>query len=204
MNVAYPVTPFIVQGGVGPYTLEQAWGGLPPGMSFDSQWILSGTPTEPGYYEIEISARDQIGDAGQFVAPIHIQGVAPSTLPDGNAGYPYSTALFCVEYSNSCLLSLVSGSLPPGLSLSTQFPGQNEAARFSIVGMPAQAGAYTFTIRAQDPNSLPADRTYTLYGSRPRLTISKTHGSNLSPGQVGGDLYFNGRKIWEVLPRPTL
>src|SRR5205085_2397451 len=54
MNVAYPVTAFSAQGGVPPYTLAGI-GDVPPGLSFSSDWVLSGTPTQFGYYEISLS-----------------------------------------------------------------------------------------------------------------------------------------------------
>ena len=186
MGVAYPATTFGVQGGVAPYTLTRVGGVVPPGMTFGSDRVLSGTPTKGGSYTLDFRATDQIGDTGAFLPTLLIQDIAPAELPDAYAGAWYHVPFDPVGYSNACILSLVSGTLPNGMAfVSVPPPSQYELGGFYLTGTPAQAGAYTFTVEAQDPGGLPVDRTYTLRVSLPRLRATKTHMGQFSPGQIG-------------------
>jgi hypothetical protein len=115
MGMAYPPTTFGVQGGVAPYTLTRVGGAVPPGMTFSSDWVLSGTPTQGGSYTLDFVATDQIGDTGAFFYPLTIQDIAPAELPDAYAGAEYHAQFYPVGYSNAWILSVVSGTLPNGI-----------------------------------------------------------------------------------------
>jgi uncharacterized repeat protein (TIGR01451 family) len=197
MGVAYPATTLAVRGGVAPYVLTQVAGGLPPGMAFGPDWVLSGTPTEAGFYSFDFKATDQIGDAGQFVYPLTIQGIGPSTLPDGFVGVPYSIQLVTSGYSNALLLFPVSAApLPPGITLVPVLaPSPYEANRFYLAGNPAQAGTFSVTLEARDAGGPPADYTLTLNVSRPRLSVSKFHAGAFRPGQAGATYTVTVRNV---------
>jgi uncharacterized membrane protein len=186
VGVTYPSTTFAVQGGVVPYSVTRAGGGVPSGMTLTPDLVLSGTPTMGGSYSFDFSVTDAIGDRGYFVYFWTIQDIAPATVPDAYAGAYYVAQLAPTGYSTACNLTLISGSLPPGISF-VSIPAQSiyEPNRFYLQGTPTQAGAFTFTVEAQDPGGLPADRSYTLRVSLPRLTVSKVHNGHFSPGQLG-------------------
>lgn len=84
-----------------------------------------------------------------FGAPV----LGPIELPDGVVGSPYNAQNWidapCVP--TPITYSITSGSLPPGLSLSSP-DGLRE---WAITGTPTSSGTYTFTLKAQ--NSLGSD-----------------------------------------------
>ena len=129
MGIAYPTMSFGVQGGVAPYTITRVAGGVPPGMTLSPDWVLSGTPTIGGSYSFDLDVKDAIGDYGRFVYFLTIQDIAPAELTDAYAGASYTNSLFPIGYSNACIVTLVSGTLPPGISfISIPASSQYEAS----------------------------------------------------------------------------
>ena len=63
-------------------------------------------------------------------------------LPDGRVGEPYD---FQLEADGGASWSVVTGTLPPGISLS---------AEGRLAGVPLQAGDFAFTVRIQDEGLL--------------------------------------------------
>jgi hypothetical protein len=86
--------------------------------------------------------------------------VGPATLPDGQAGVPYSVAITASNGTGPYAFSST-GTLPPGLTFSAG----------AVHGTPTLAGAYTFTIGAAGGGANPGSRTYTL---RIRLGFAQT------------------------------
>jgi Pro-kumamolisin, activation domain/Bacterial Ig-like domain (group 3)/Putative Ig domain len=74
--------------------------------------------------------------------------ISPSTLPGGKVGSAYSQALTASGRIAPYTWSIVSGSLPPGLSLA--------ASTGVISGTPTAAGPSTFAIQVADSESTPA------------------------------------------------
>lgn len=92
--------------------------------------------------------------------------VTPSTLPSGTAGQAYSFQLQTSGGQAPITFSLVSGSLPSGLNLSSAG---------LISGTPTTAGNYSFTIRATDScptGSQSIERTFSIQITAPPITIS--------------------------------
>jgi uncharacterized repeat protein (TIGR01451 family) len=186
MGIAYPTMTFGVQGGVAPYTITQVAGGVPPGMTLSPDWVLSGTPTIGGSYSFDLEVKDAIGDFGRFVYFLTIQDIAPAELTDAYAGASYMSRLFPTGYSTACIVTLVSGTLPPGISFfSIPAPSPYQPNSYFLEGTPSQPGIFTFTAEARDPGGLPVDRTYSLRVSQPRLTITMRHDGTFNPGQMG-------------------
>ena len=82
--------------------------------------------------------------------------VIETTLPDGTVGQTYSAALTTIDH-RVATWALVSGRLPPGLSLSGH----------TISGTPTMAGAYRFVVRVTDSQgrSVAATVSITIAGS---------------------------------------
>ena len=78
---------------------------------------------------------------------------SPSTLPSGKANAPYSYQLQTGGGTPPVSYTLFSGSLPPGLSLSS-------TGRIS--GTPATSGNFAFTVRATDATASTATQTFSL------------------------------------------
>jgi hypothetical protein len=144
------------------YTLQTS-GGEPPiyftttDPSFPSWLMLNsttgqlyGTPTTGGIlYNFTVTASDSCVLGSQNVTKSYslsvkchpLQIVSPQTLPEATLGIFYSFQLQVSGGFQPFQWTLVSGQLPPGLTLtSTGF----------ISGTPTQAGTFTFSLRVKD------------------------------------------------------
>ncbi len=149
-------------GGTNPYAWSVQSGALPPGLSLDpATGVLAGTPTTIGSYGFRLQVMDSSTPTKIFSDPFTIDVYAPMdvatpmgsyglSLPYGFVGSPYSETIDVTGGLPSYSFSLVSGSLPPGLSLS---------ASGSVQGTPTQYGTWAFSVEATD-------------GAIPRQTIS--------------------------------
>lgn len=140
--------------GTYPYTWSVISGSLPDGLTLDSaRGIISGTPTTPSDYTFEIKVVDSSSTLNSFsrsftlnVASSATSGdfrVSTSSLPDAQVGTVYSRTLSTVNGISPYTWSVISGSLPPGLALTSG----------TIAGTPSEAGTYNFTIEAKDSSS---------------------------------------------------
>jgi large repetitive protein len=146
---------FSVFGGVPPYNWTPTGSPpLPSGLVFDSNsGLLSGTPTTPGSYPaITVSVSDSESPAQTQSATITL-AIAPAplvitttTLPPGavNQNPSYSETLLATGGTLPLRWALSTGSLPPGLSLSSAG---------AITGTPTKTGTYNFTVQATDASA---------------------------------------------------
>ena len=177
-------------GGQAPITFNLVSGTLPPGLSLSSTGVISGTPTSSGTYIFTIRAMDSCTTGAQSIqgnfsvtvnpAPCPVLSIAsPSTLSTGTVGQGYSYQLHTSGGQAPITFSVISGSLPSGLNLSTTG---------SISGTPTTAGNYSFTVRATDScaaGAQTADRAFSITINPitcPALSITT---SSLSSGTVG-------------------
>lgn len=121
-------------------------GGLPPGISMSFSiggpvLTLSGTPTTAGTYTFQITALTPTGDFFTKTFSICVLDTNPQSLPNANAGIPYSQTLVAVCGGAPLNYQVTSGSLPPGLSLD-----QNSGI---ISGTPTTQGTFAFTVTTQ-------------------------------------------------------
>jgi hypothetical protein len=130
---------------------------------------------------------------------------SPPTLPDGLYGSAYASQTLTVTggmapYS----FSVTSGALPPGISLS---PGG------MLSGNPTAAGAYSFTVTAQDNSPSPGPYTgaqaYTLTIDQAPLTItagnaSMTYGGTVPSLSVSYTGFVNGDNASSLTTQPTV
>lgn len=139
----------VAGGGTSPYAYSIMAGALPSGLSF-SAGTISGTPTASGSFFVTILAQDSTtgpgapyGVAGYFpltvVTPTII--LAPASLPSANSGSFYSQTLTASGGAAPYAFAISSGSLPPGLSLSSSG---------TLSGMPTASGVFDFSVTATD------------------------------------------------------
>ena len=76
-----------------------------------------------------------------------------TTVPNGVVGTPYSSTVSAVGGTPPYSWSVVSGSLPPGLALSSTG---------TISGTPTAAGSFTFTVEATDSVGATATQALTI------------------------------------------
>ena len=113
-------------GGNGNYTYSLKPGdSLPPGLTFDSSGLLSGTPTSSNNYTFTLEAVDNGGGAGNrpYTFSVGTPGgitIHPaSPLPDGTLNVPYNQTLTTTGGSGTGnIFSITGGALPAGLTLS--------------------------------------------------------------------------------------
>lgn len=184
-NVSVPYSfQFMGSGGVPPYT----WGSssdfpLPPGLTFSSSGLLSGTPTTVGTYNLYIFLQDSSDSDSGFVTQqfsITISPCAPSIvntspLPTAEVGINYSQTFQVAGCSgNQYTFFIAPFSVPPGLSLDSG--GQ-------LSGQPSKAGTYSFSVAVYDQTgTLVQSGTFSLTVAAPP---SITTMSPLTPGIVG-------------------
>jgi uncharacterized protein (TIGR03437 family) len=132
-------------GASGTATFSVSNGSLPPGLVLSPAGQITGTPAQAGNFAFTIRVADQNGCAGTRDYSIGINcpniSLAPATLPNGNVGSPYNQTITASGGTGPYVISVFSGSLPGGLTLS------NAGV---ISGIPSAAGTFNATIRAAD------------------------------------------------------
>jgi hypothetical protein len=139
-------------GGVAPVTFSLVEGSLPPGLTLGTNGLISGIPSVSGNYSFAVRASDSCVLGALSVqrtfslvitpaACPALNIISPATLPAGTAGQAYTYQLQTSGGVLPVTFSLVSGSLPPGLTLGTNG---------LISGIPSSAGNYSFTLNTAD------------------------------------------------------
>ena len=167
-------------GGNPPYTWTMVSGSLPQGLNLTSDGVISGTPTQLGKYTFAVKVVDTNGvsadatytltivESGFVVVPTggssgsssSTQGTNPtfgittSALSMGVIGRQFSDRLQTADGTGPYTWSVISGSLPTGLTL--------DAAKGIISGKPQTAGTSTFAISVKDTNDLIATQSYAI------------------------------------------
>ncbi len=129
-------------------------GELPPGLSLQDNTYYAaiiGTPTQAGVYTFTVEANDGWRGSPGFAWQEYTIVVPPTSLPslyidttslsNGLVGIPYNSTIYYQDAQSQPVFSLVSGSLPPGISLSLEG---------YLQGTPTEAGTYTFTVQVDD------------------------------------------------------
>ena len=185
INVAYSAT-LTSTGGVGPFTWALASGTLPPGLSISSGGVISGTPTTSGTSGFKVSVTDSqtptaaVDIASKSVTVNSPLAVSTSSLTGGSIGVPYSAVLSATGGVPPYTWSLISGTLPAGLTLSTSG---------LISGTPTNQETQTFTVQASDSETAAATATASL-----TLTISGPN-SRLNGNYVFSFSGYNGGNL---------
>jgi uncharacterized repeat protein (TIGR01451 family) len=166
-------------GGTGPYTFAVSVGSLPGGLSLSGS-TLSGTPTGPsGTVNFTIRATDANGCQGSVPYSMGVDCpplvVSPSSLSPGVVGVSYGPVNFSQTGGSGAITwSVVSGSLPTGLSLNS--------GTGVLSGTPETGGAASFSIRATDANQCSGRVDLSLTLSCPVITMTP---ATLPSGTIG-------------------
>jgi uncharacterized repeat protein (TIGR01451 family) len=157
-------------GGTAPYAFSITSGALPPGLTLSTGGVLSGIPTAGGSYSFTVRATDANQCTGSRTYTLSITGggcgtitISPSVLFEGFVGVAYNRSLHGVGGTAPYRFSVTSGSLPPGLTLSS-------GGAFS--GTPTAAGTYSFRVRAVDASQCSGSQGYTVTISCPPVLLS--------------------------------
>ena len=158
-GVSYSTTLVATDDGTVTYSL--ASGTLPNGLTLaTSTGVLSGTATVTTTHNPVIRVVDDAGNyADRTFTLANVGANAPvwvtsaGALANGIAGVAYSVQLSATDDSGSApTYSIVSGSLPSGITLSSS----------GLISGSAAAASASFTVRATDANGSYTDRAFTL------------------------------------------
>jgi uncharacterized protein (TIGR03437 family) len=196
-------------GGTGSFTF--AAGGLPAGLSLTSYGYLNGTVKTAGTYPIAVTVSSGGlsvgGTLSLTIAPPQALSISQVnglvTGPNGTVNVPYSQALSASGGQPPYTWSLISGTLPTGLSLSASgivsgTPGAPGVSSFGVQATDtagaAATAAVSITIQAAPllitTSSLPAGmnnvdyplQQLTVSGGVSPFTWALANGSSLPPG----------------------
>ncbi|MDB6120965.1 MAG: hypothetical protein JWO08_4746, partial [Verrucomicrobiaceae bacterium] len=179
VGVAYSRT-LVASGGNSPYVWSIASGTLPTGLSFSSGGVISGTPTVAtsgvNGANFVVQATDATGCITTIsynlkVCPV-ISITPASPLTAGTVGVVYNRALSAAGGASPYNWAIGTGTMPPGLSLSTSG---------LVSGTPSAAGTFSFTPVASDVNLCAGQLAYSLKIC-PQLTFAP---AALPMGTVG-------------------
>jgi len=138
--------------------------GLPSGMSYQavapkagvpSSMIIKGAATQAGRYEVTISESNSMVATQKYILIVNAlpSPVISTTPTNPTLGKAYSFQMKATSVKSPLSWSLVSGSLPPGLSLSSS--GQ-------IKGTASDSNGYSFTIKVVDANGEQSQKDFVL------------------------------------------
>ena len=167
----------LAQGGTAPYTFTILSGGLPSGLTLNSTGSISGIPSISGVFPVTIRLSDSAGQFTQSDVLVNINSglfnITNTLFPDGFVNTPYVLNLATSGGTAPVAYTLLNGTLPPGLTLSSSG---------TISGIPLTAGNYQFTVRAIDSIGATAQLPITIKIESSTLIISQ---AGLANGQLG-------------------
>ena len=126
--------------------------------------VLSLNNASPqGVYPVTVTATDNCGFVTATAFPLTVGAVItinPSTVPNGAVSVAYNQALTAMGGTSPYAFGVISGTLPPGLSLSSSG---------ALSGTPTNGGNFNFTVRATDSSAThdTGNRAYSLVISGP-------------------------------------
>ena len=166
VSTTYSAT-LAASGGTTPYSWSVSSGSLPVGLTLTaSTGQISGTPSQTGSFPFTVQVKDSSSTAQTATKALSLTiaaapgptplSITTSSLPNGQAGVPYSGALAASGGMTPYSWSVSSGSLPAGLTLN--------ASTGQISGTPSQAGSFPFTAQVKDSTAAPqtASKAFTV------------------------------------------
>lgn len=168
---------FGATGGQSPYTFAFT-GTVPPGMSFNSSGLLSGTPSQGGAFTFSVDATDSLQAKSSRSYTVTVTGnlsiATQPPLAEGTVGKLYSVT-FGVAGGRAAYVWSLSGTAAPGLTFDT--------AAGTLAGTPTAAGSYPFTVTVQDSQRLTATAPFSITIYDPLEITNGPADAALVPGQ---------------------
>ncbi|HTW46492.1 MAG TPA: putative Ig domain-containing protein [Acidobacteriaceae bacterium] len=172
VNSAYSQT-LQATGGVTPYTWSIVSGTLPAGLALTaSTGVIAGTPTTAGTSSFEVKVTDSAshtatGNLSLRIFPITL-AVQTTSLLNGTVNVAYSQTLVATGGVSPYTWSIISGSLPAGLSLGT--------TTGAITGTPTATGTSSFEVEVTDSASDTANANLSIMVQTAPLVVDSEGG----------------------------
>lgn len=180
---------FTGAGGCGPalpYQYKLLNSASPPGLTIDSSGLVHGTPTQAGDFSFWLELSDQNPPSASWCRPASAQRqftikivpglniVQQALAPKGAfVNQVYSFQITTDSPGTNLTWSVISGTLPPGLTLNT--------ATGLISGTPSSTGDFSFKVQVKDTSGSRSDaETYSL-----SVVTTLQGGASGSLGEVG-------------------
>jgi hypothetical protein len=179
-------------------------GSLPPGLTMPAQsgsgTVITGNPTQAGTFNFTVKATDGgLTSTLAYQITVTVQGPPDQllcnaanggflingvcVLPDAVIGRPYQGHL-PTSHNAGGTLSIVSGSLPPGLTLPATF-GPSGAIVGGTATDPGIQPGRNFTVQGTGDQGQPLYQAYQINVNQDLpLTINASGGSTLGPGRM--------------------
>ncbi|MDF3980797.1 putative Ig domain-containing protein [Luteibacter sp. PPL554] len=149
-------------GGTPAYTYTLPSGGLPAGLTMDTNGAISGTPTQSGTFTFVVQVTDSTPSNNNTpataqrnytlqITPAPTITVSPASIANATYGQAYSQT-FSASGGTGPYTFTPSGSIPPGLTFSGN----------QLSGTPTATGTFNVTIRATDQDGYTGQTAYTL------------------------------------------
>jgi dienelactone hydrolase len=160
VGAVYSQTP-AATGGTSPYTWTVFSGALPGGLTLSIAGVISGTPTESGTFTFAVEVDDAASATASKTLSITIDAssvsiTTTSPVPACVAGYFYSINLAATGGTAPSAWNVSAGSLPAGLTLSSDGV---------LSGTPTATGTFNFTAQVTDAASASASKALALTSS---------------------------------------
>jgi len=190
VSVAYSQT-LAASGGISPYTWSISAGSLPVGLSLvPGTGVISGTPTAAGTWSFTAQVTDSQIPAGTATKALSIAvqtggsipvSITTTSLPNGRVSSSYSQTLQAAGGQLPYGWSILSGSLPAGLSLN--------GTGGVISGTSTATGTSSFTIKitdSQTPTPATDSKALSIVVNAAAMTYYvATSGNDSWPGNSG-------------------
>ena len=187
----------------GTVTFAVTAGSLPPGLrmsaSSATSTAITGNPTQAGTFNFTVKATDGgLTSTQAYQITVTVQGLPDQlvcnpavnggflengicVLPDAVQGLAYQAHLVTSHQAGGSL-SVVSGSLPAGLSLPATFTGSGD----TVSGIPTtQSGGSSFTVQGTGDQGQPLYQAYSIAVDQNQPLAVNNGGSALDPGFAG-------------------
>jgi hypothetical protein len=167
-------------GGQVPINFSVVGGALPTGLNMSSTGLITGLPSGSGTYNFTVQAIDSCAGGAQRASRDFSITINPQPCPPLNITSPPTLSTGTINQAYSYQLSATGGEVPVSFSiLSGSLPsGMNMSSAGLISGMPTVAGTSNFTVRATDScraGAQTVDRAFSLTinpASCPALSIT--------------------------------
>ena len=160
VGAPYTATTLTAAGGTGSYTFALTNGSsMPPGLSLSGAGVLSGTPTAPGVFSIQVTVTDGLGNSLNWSTRVTVNNStnqSPGTTLSPGSVLQLNNSLippFNVSLSGSGLIYTATVTGIPGLTLQRNTGATPDSLTMNLNTAGVLPGTYAGVLAAEVPNA---------------------------------------------------